>query len=322
MAGLQPDVGDVHVNALLTNMSIAYRNGQYVWDKIFPPVPVTKQSDIVPRFDKGNWLRNVAKVRGPGTLASRSGFTVDNTMTYFAKNWAIGKATPDEVLQNADEVYDMDMAGMEWVTDQINLALEYQVAAVAMLYTSWTSYVTGTTDFVKWDDYSASEPIKDIRKGIRTVHQLGVPRPNVVVMGEIVWDRLADNPDFLDRIKGAASAGNPAIVTKQLMASVLEVEEVVVGDAIRVSSGEAYTDTLTPIMDDDLLVLYRPPTPARMKPAGGYTFYWRPMTGGAPIYIRRYREEAERQTVIEAHSYFDPKVTSADAGYFFVDACD
>ena len=40
MAGLQPDVGDVHVNGLLTQLSIAYRNLNYIADQVFPPVMV------------------------------------------------------------------------------------------------------------------------------------------------------------------------------------------------------------------------------------------------------------------------------------------
>ena len=43
----QPDVSDVHVNALLTSMSIAHMNAEehYVADKMFPLISSDKQSD-------------------------------------------------------------------------------------------------------------------------------------------------------------------------------------------------------------------------------------------------------------------------------------
>ena len=53
----QPDVGDVHVNALLSNLSIAYKNANYIADTVFPQVLVQKQSDIIARYDRDMWLR-------------------------------------------------------------------------------------------------------------------------------------------------------------------------------------------------------------------------------------------------------------------------
>ena len=43
----QPTQTDVHVDAILTNISVAYMQSQsaYVANTIFPTVPVSKQSD-------------------------------------------------------------------------------------------------------------------------------------------------------------------------------------------------------------------------------------------------------------------------------------
>jgi hypothetical protein len=37
---------DAHVDALMTNISIAYRNANYIGEQIFPRVPVQKKSDV------------------------------------------------------------------------------------------------------------------------------------------------------------------------------------------------------------------------------------------------------------------------------------
>lgn len=318
----QPDVGDVHVNALLTNMSIGYKNEEYVADRVFPNAPVRKQSDIIPLYDRDMWLRSQAAVRAPGTLARRSGFTVDTTNTYFARNFAIGAVVTAEERENADPVFNLEVDSMEWAMEQILLAREVEFASAAFGTGIWTTDRTGGTDFTKFSSYGSSDPIGYLRSQVRTVRQIIGRRANVVAMGEICWDRLADHPDIIERIKGAASPGSPAIVSRQLLASLLELDEVVVASALQVTSEEGATETRADVIDDDMLVLYRPPRPSLKLPAGGYNFTWNALMGGGPQFIRRYEETDVRQTVIEAHSYFDYNVTAADAGVFLADAVD
>lgn len=323
MAGLQPDVGDVHVNGLLTNLSVAFRNENYIADRVFPPVMVGKQSDIIPLYTRDMWLRAVAQRRGPGTMAARSGYSVDTSNTYFAVNWAIGKDIPDEVAANADAPFNMERDSMEWVTDQIQLRKEIQFASTAFAASSWTTQVTGGSNFIKFNDYGSSDPIGVLRTNMRTVRQIIGRRPNVIAMGEIVWDRLVDHPDILDRIKGAASPGSPAIVTKNLVAAILEVDDVVVADALQVTSAEgAGSETRADIIDDDIICLYRPPRPSLMMPAAGYGFFWQAAIGGGQQFIRRIRDDVRKKVTIEGHTYFDYNVVAADAGVHLADAVD
>ena len=243
-------------------------------------------------------------------------------MTYFARNFAIGTAVTAEERENADAVYNLEADSTEWVTEQILLAREVEFASAAMGTGKWTTDKTGGSDFTKWSSYASSDPIGDLRTYARTVRQITGKRPNVLCMGEIVWDRLADHPDIIERIKGAASPGNPAIATKQLVASILELEDVVVADAVQVTSLEGATEVRADIIDDDALLVWRPQRASLKQPSGGYGFFWQAMNGGGPHFIRRYEESRERQTVIEAHSYFDYKITAADSGLFMADAVD
>ena len=49
-----PTVGDVHVERPLSNISVAYRNPEYIFDQIFPTVSVQKKSDVY--FVKGDTI--------------------------------------------------------------------------------------------------------------------------------------------------------------------------------------------------------------------------------------------------------------------------
>ena len=318
----QPDSNDVYVNALLTNMSIGYSNLEYVADRIAPPLPVEQQSGIIPKYDRGDWLRSQAVARAPGTIANRSGWRTDLTATYFATNYALGKGIPREVALNARAPFDMDRDATRFVTEQLMLRREKLFAANMMATGKWGTDKTGTTDFVKWSDYAGSDPINDIRDGRRTIRQATGKPANVAACGEIVFDALQDHPDILDRIKGAASPGNPAIVTEGLLAALFRLEDFVVASAIEVTSVEAQTVVAADVIDDDMLLVYRPRTASLFEPSGGYGIYWRPAIGGGMQFIRQYAEGPQMQTVVEGHTYVDYKITSSVSGYFFADAVD
>ena len=108
----QPDVGDVHVNGLLSQMSVGYSNAlaNYVADQAAPPVYVSKQSDIYAVYSRGDFFQDLGNemLRAPGTPAATTGFNVATDNTYRALNYAIGMVIPDELAANADEVFSLE----------------------------------------------------------------------------------------------------------------------------------------------------------------------------------------------------------------------
>jgi Phage major capsid protein E len=319
----QPDVGDVHVNQLLTNISVAHYNqpSDYIADQVFPVLYHAKQSDLVPKYDKGFFFADEgnAMLRAPGTKAVRTGFKV-STDSFFCQNWAVGFPIPDELRANQDSPFDMDRDGTLLVTELIRIRRERAWATDHMTTGIWS---TDTTVPTKWNDVT-SDPLLDVTNAKRTVRQLIGRDPNVLVMGRIVWDRLKDNPEILDRIKGGSSTGNPAVVNKTLVAQLFEVEKILVGEALYRSTAEGAAVTLTPIMDDDALLVYVPPRASLLTPAAGYTFVWESMAAGrgAPQYTLKYREGPEKMDVIEEHTWFDHKILEPGGGVFFSDVVD
>ena len=331
-AGGQPDVGDVHVDAALSNISVAHQNKltSYVADLVFPMVNVDKQSDFYWNYTRGDFFADEGDrmLRAPGTRAPVTGFAV-GTAAYHCLNYAIGMEIPDELRGNADSVFNLDADATKLVTEIQAIRRERAFAADFMAGSVWTGGTSGTDVDVtdgshggaKWNDYALSDPFGDIALEIDTVESYTGMTPNVAVGGAIVWRRLKNHPDFLARISGGATTGNPAMLTKEQMASMLEIEKFLVGRALYRSTNEGATVTLTRIIDDDLLLLYVPASPGRLTPAGGYTFNWAGVAGGAQ-FIRRYRLEPEKTDVIEAFSYFDQKCVEPYAGAFFSNVVD
>lgn len=326
----QPDVGDVHVNALLTNMSIAHMNKEehYVADRMFPLVPSDKQSDLFVIYTRGDFFQGSENaqamrelIRAPGTRSPVAGYGFATT-SFRCENFAVAVEIPDELRGNADEIFQLDSEAALLAT-QIQLIRRERAWATDFMTTSvWGTDVTGTTNFVKWSDFGGSDPLTDLEDGLDAVEAATGGRPNKLAMGAIVWRRLKHHPDFVDRIKGGATAGSPALVQRQLLAQLLEIEEVLVGRASFRSSGEGLTLTMARIMDDDALLLNVAPNPGRMTPTAGVTFFWKPLTGGAIQFARKFREDIEKKDTVDIQSYMDHVVTESQSGYFFSDAVD
>ena len=73
----------------------------YIADKVFPVVGVKKQSDLYMKYDKGNWFRDEAQLRAPGTESEGSGWTTFVTLTLLT-SMPIPQRHPDELRDNAD----------------------------------------------------------------------------------------------------------------------------------------------------------------------------------------------------------------------------
>jgi len=324
-----PTPKDVHVDALLTNISIAAKNTKYIVDQIFPIVPVMKQSDIVPKFPRSHWFRNTAKMRAPGALSARGGFAVDASDTYFCKEYAFGFEIPDELRANADAGWDLDRQATAFVTDKIAMARELQFASNKFTTSVWGSDKTGGSDFTAWSTYATSSPLIDIETYKDTVEANGMGiEPNVFVMGKQVWIVLKWHPDVIDTLYKGSISG---LVTEQMFAQLTGFEKVLIGRALYTTSPEVATtaygttgagtdnETLvsyTRVWGKNALMLYVPASPSLLEAAAGYTFAWRAAGMPGVNVIRRFRYDDRRVDVIEGASSFDQKVCLTAAGLF------
>lgn len=312
---MQPTPSDVHVNAPLTNISVAFLQDQseFIADRVFPGVPVLKQSDRYFKYDKAEWFKGGALKRAPSTESAGGGYTLDNTPTYFADVYAFHKDVDDDVRANQDAAINVDSEATEFVTRRIAMTKEIAWAAKYFTTSVWTGSSSGgdITPTTIWS-LPGSTPISDIRTQLRSVKKNTGFRANKFVCGDPVWDVLQDHPDFLERIKYTQKA----IVTTDLLAAVLGMSEVLVGGAVQNTAIEGATDAMSFLFNDDALVVYAPPKPGLMTPSGGYTFQWTGRVGGS-MRILRFRMDPIKSDRVEGEMTFDQKLVAAEMGAFF-----
>lgn len=305
---------DLHVDKLLTQLSLAYRNPSYIADQIFPIVTVMKQSDKLVKYDKSHWFRDEAKLRAPGTKSQGGGWSVDTTATYFADRFSYRHEISDDDRANADEPFNLDSEATEFVTDKMQMRREVAFATDFFKTSVWGADKTGGTDFTVWSDYASSTPLTDISDWKDDVEGRIGREPNKLVLGKQVWTKLKWHPDVIDTIKYTQRAQ----MTIELFAALAELESVLIGRALRTTQAEGTAEasiTLSRIWGKHGLLTYVPPRPSLMTPSAGYTFVWQRVPS-AIQYIKRMRDDEREVDIIEGNSYFDQKAVGTDAGQF------
>lgn len=308
----QPTAGDVHINAPLTNISVAYLQSQdgFIADKVFPVVPVQKKSDSYFTYPKQQWFRTDAKERGPSTESAGSGYE-QSSATYSCIRYGLHKDVDDEIRANTDTPLDADRDATEFVSRQLMLKRETLWKAKYFTTGVWSADVTPGT---KWDNASGT-PIVDIRTRMKTIHTNTGFWPNTLVLAADVWNKLQDTSDFLDRI----ATTRDKIVTKDLLASVLNLDRVLIADAVNDTAIEGATASMADVFTQDALLVYSAPRPSILLPSGGYTFNWTGYLGAGAQgqRMKKFRMDHITSDRIEGEMFFDQKLVASDLGVFF-----
>lgn len=322
-----PTTSDVHVNAVLTTLSVAYRQDQsrFVADRVFPVVSVSKQSDRYFTYNRGDFNRDEMQLRAPGTESAGAGYRLDNTPTYYCAEYSLHQDVPDEVIENADAVLNPLRDAAEFLTIKSLIKREKAFVANQFAASLWTSDFDGVASANSWSGGSVlqwndanSTPIEDIRKAGTTVLERTGFMPNLLVLGKPVYDALIDHPDLVDRIKYGQTPGSPAIVNRQALAALFEVDRVEIMSAIENTAHEGATASHSFIGGKKALLCYAAPNPGLMTPSAGYTFQWSGRSGSnGGTRIRSFRLEQLNATRVEIECYFDQKLIAADLGFFF-----
>ena len=257
-----PTLSQVHINKPLTKISIMYRQQAtgYIASRIFPTVPVVKQSDSYFEYDRADFLRDMAQVRGPSQESAGSGYNLSNT-SYTAKVFAFHKDVDDQVRENTDSPLSADLDATEFVTQVMLTRMEKEWTDTYFTTSVWDTDVTPSP---AWEDVT-STPIKDVKTGTRTIKENTGFKPNKLVIGWQVNEQLTEHPNIVDRIKYTSADS----ITPALLARYFEIDEVLVAEAV-IQTGAAGTPaSYSFIHGKNALLAYAAPRPAIQQPSAG-----------------------------------------------------
>lgn len=324
----KPSARDVHVDSLLTDFAIAYGQdlrSAFVADRAFTPARVQKQSDKYVVWDKGDWYRSEMGLRADGDVSRGGGFGVDTSNSYFTEVYGLHTYLTDRQRSNSDGEIDLEKAKVRWLMSQAKLKQDLLFGATAFITGVWTGVteqtgVSGspsTNEFKQWND-SASTPSIDITEQINAVEVSTGKRPNVAVTSPEVMLQLREHAEMLDRIKHTQTG----IVTNDLIAQAVGLDEIIVGHAVQNTGKEGQTASMSRVFGKHFLLLHRTPGLTDDEPTAGVGFHWSDIdqvtVDGAAI--SQWYDNDRKATKFEAEMAYVPKITATDLGVMMLSA--
>ena len=328
IAKSNPNRADLHVNSTLTDFSSAYANDQMDFgaDRCSPVVGSSKATNYYWKYLKGDFFRDEMELRGEGGDIPMAGYRLDKQL-FGIDVWSLGKPIDDQVEDNTDDPINNDQDAVDFLTGLEMIRRERAFAAVAYVDSVWGVDVTGNTSasaygsntIAQWDDDNAS-PLEDIAHYREYVKlQTGI-YPNVLSIGADVWKKLKNNSSILSRISGGSNNGSPAMVTKQLVAGLMELDEIIVHSAVHNPDEETAATSMTGtfIVGKEGLLMYRNPNPGWKRPSAMRTFAWsRPGVDARGVRMLRWPNYKPHVDLVEIESNFRHVITGADLGVRF-----
>ena len=321
----QPNVKGAIVAGPLAGVSVAYRNVDYIADRVFPILDGGDPRAKITKYQRGAWFRDEAGIRAPGTRARRGGFPI-TSVSIATEEYAFAKEVTDEDRRFAKSqgapVLAPDQDAIEFATDKVDLKKERRVSAL-VTGTTWVDGNSGGEDAEGlWVASSSNSFFADITKGKKAIKSaIGRP-PNVLAIDYATYLGLKEVDDVLQKIKYTQRG----VVTRELLAAMLDLDEVLVGSAI-------YSDAEETAAGDDFnavdiwtvnagngmgFLFYRPPKMGLKVQSAGMQVRIK-YEDGNPRRTSTWREAPEHQDVYEVAEETDITLIDANAGYLWAD---
>ena len=154
-----PTMQNAHIDRALTNISVAYLQdaSAFIADKVFPIVPVKRQSDVFYIYNKGDFMRDEAQVRGAGTESAGGDYGVEASDPYYCRKHAFHKDVTPEERANYDEPLDADTDATDFVSQKMLIRREMEWASKFFKTGVWGREISGvdaspsTNQAIKWN---------------------------------------------------------------------------------------------------------------------------------------------------------------------------
>lgn len=321
-----PKMQDAHIDRALTNISVAYMQdaSAFIADKVFPVLPVKRQSDLFYIYNKGDFMRDEAALRGAYSESAGGDYGVEASDPYYCRKHAFHKDVAPEERANYDDPLNADTDATDFVSQKMLIRREMEWAKNFFKTGVWGTEIEGvaatpsTGETLTWD-LETSNPIKDVTDAaVQMASETGY-KPNTLVLSPFAFNALKNHFDILDRIKYTQKG----IVTADLLATLFEVDNVYVAWSVVNSAIKGAADNVSFIMGKNALLCYANPRPALKKPSAGYIFAWTGLEGSGAYGNRIVRLPMDVLGLgterIEGEIAFDAKKICADLGVFFKD---
>ena len=215
------------VNPTLTAIALSYRNESLIADMVLPRIGVAVDSFKYYKMNKDEAFTVPDTKIGRKSEANIVEFggteVTDSTADYGLKD-----VVPLQDIRNSEGT-PFDPLGQASTNLSRLVQLDREQRAAALVFNA-SNFASGNkatlTSTAQWSDYTNSNPLS----AMLTAFDSMLMRPNKLVLGQSVWTVLRQHPRIIEAIKGTgAGLGSQGMVSRQQLADLLELQEVIVG---------------------------------------------------------------------------------------------
>ncbi len=236
MAPQNMNLGQARViDPVLTTQARGYTNAEFIFQELFPIADIPVRGMKVIRFDQRAFRREKTR-RAPGSS------TQSITVGYEAEpvnivQDALNAKVPRETQEEASAIPGIDLSAhaVELVLEKIDLGYEIDCAALAMTPANYPSgQKTALSGSDKFSD-PTSDPLQTVKDLKSKVAKRIGRQPNTMVIALDIFNALTNNQKVKDQFKYTSGDS----ITVDMLARYLQIEKIVVGEAIYVPEGAA-----------------------------------------------------------------------------------
>lgn len=298
-----PLKNQLHVNQLLSNVSVQYKNAEYIWDKVFPAVQVSKDTDLYRVYDRNFKLPETA--RAPKGLAKEASYEF-STASYALKQHAIKDYIGvDEVVNN--DIGSLQVDAVENLTDIIYRRMEKDLADL-FTTTSWSLNVSLAAANAFNQNTTVSDPVPVFDTGASTVIANSGKVPTFGILPRDAFIAVKNHVSVLDRVKYTS-----AEVSQAMVGALLGLPELHVPVAQYDTAADGLAASMSNFFGDIAFLGWKPANPGMKQPSCGYMFM-----NSAPR-VRSWFDDERNATAVECEIKFQPKVVASLCGYLIKD---
>lgn len=295
-----PLKSQLHVNQLLSNVSVQYKNSEYIWDKVFPQIPVMKDTDYYRVYDRS--------FKVPETKRAAKGVAREFTFEFSLASYALEQhALKDYVGVDEEENNDqgsLKVDTVESLTDAIYRRIELSVASL-FTTTNWSLNVSLTATNVWSANTTVSDPIPVFDTGMTTVINNSGKTPNFAILPRDGFVAIKNHVSVLDRVKYTSSE-----VTQSMIQGLIGVQELLVPTAVQDTAANGLAASISPFFADFAFLGWKPAGGGGIKtPSCGYTFI------RSTPRVRSWFDDERNADAIEVEVKYQPKVVASLTGY-------
>jgi hypothetical protein len=241
---MTPEEIRLKANPVLTTLLLGMGQGTMIAERLFPRLPQALSKIQLAQLGDERFRRYGLR-RAPGAPTKQVKIKYEGK-TYSVEQYAVDIPIPRELIRESDEARrlnltaNLDISRIAMVTANDILGLDYELE-VAELATNAATYAAGhvlaLAGATKWS-HADGKPVTDIENASDTIRKKIGKRPNKLTLSADAASALRHNAEVKTYLPNTQMG--PA--TLDQLKTILNVEEIVVGDAVWINDADVGAD--------------------------------------------------------------------------------